>query len=113
MSAACRLGKAVRHLIHTVVSLPLLDVKVRVGRALGQALVITRLGVDLSAHKRGKLKVLEVLRHGIGAHFVPLNDVSSESCVATHGTSPVSLVEALVDILGRQLQVTVESDVQG
>lgn len=56
------------------------------------------------------LEVFQVLRHSIRAHFVPFDDVSSVLCVTTHRTGTVSLVEALGDILGGELQVSVLSN---
>lgn len=42
-------------LVNAVVSLPLLDVKVRILRTFGQALVVTRLGSHFLAHKGSEL----------------------------------------------------------
>lgn len=42
-------------LVNAVVSLPLLDVKVRILRSFGQALVVTGLGSHFSAHKGSEL----------------------------------------------------------
>lgn len=96
-----------RHLVNAVISLPLLDVKVRILRTLTQTLVITRLGTNFSADKRSELGLAEILRHDVCAHFAPFNQVSSVLCVPTHGARSVALVEAAADVLCCELEVAV------
>lgn len=47
-------------LVDAVVSLPLLDVKVRILRTFGQALVVTRLGSHFSAYEGSELHKCKV-----------------------------------------------------
>lgn len=94
-------------LVNAVVSLPLLDVKVRILRSFGQALVVTGLGSHLSAHKGSELGLAELLGNNIGADLAPLNDITTVLCVSTHGSSSVSLVEATANILGCELKMAV------
>lgn len=133
-----RIAFARRGSIHAIVPLPLLDVKVRVLRSLFQPLVVARLRLDLPRHERRELfpslrqkqrpllgilsrvsreqrPYLELLqvRHGVGPHFVPLDDVSSVLCVSAHGARPVALVEAAADVLGRELEVAVAAHGEG
>lgn len=54
---------------------------------------------------RTNLEVLQAFGHDVRPHLVPLDHVSSELGVTTHGASAVSLVEALVHILGRETQM--------
>lgn len=53
------------------------------------------------------LGVLQALGHDVRPHLMPLDDVSTELCVPTHGSRAISLVEALVDVLRRQAQMLV------
>lgn len=53
------------------------------------------------------LGLAEVLGHDVCAHFVPLDNVASVLCMATHGSRSVALVEAAANILGCELEVAV------
>jgi uncharacterized membrane protein AbrB (regulator of aidB expression) len=50
------------HLVDAVVSLPLFNVKVRILRTFGQALVVTGFGSHFSAHKGSELHKCKVSR---------------------------------------------------
>lgn len=53
-------------LVHAVVSLPLLDVEVRVAGAILQPLVVARLGPDLSVHVGSELKLARSRKSATG-----------------------------------------------
>lgn len=44
-------------------------------------------------------------RHHVRPHLLPVDHIASELGVATHGARSRTLVEALVDVLGRQRQL--------
>lgn len=91
-------------LVDTVVSLPLLNVEIGILRSLLQSFVVAWLGSNFSCNERRKLlsvrpmlnferfrrkgvvylKILQVRGHGVGAHFVPFDNVSSVLVVSTH-----------------------------
>lgn len=91
-------------LVDTIVSLPLLNVEIRILRSLLQSLVVARLGFNFSCNERRKLlfvslmlnfacfrrieifylEILQVRGHGVGAHFVPFDNVSSVLVVSSH-----------------------------
>lgn len=59
------------------------------------------------------LEILQVWRHSVCPHLVPLDHVSSVLGVATHRSCAVTLVEALVDIFDCELEVAVSTDGEG
>jgi hypothetical protein len=65
-----------------------------------------------SSSVRAHLECTQTFRHYVCAHFLILDDKASELGVPTHGSRSRSLVEALVDILGREREFAV-APVQG
>lgn len=91
-------------LIDAIVSLPLLNIEIRILWSLLETLVVARLGSDFPRDEWCELQsvkyvqkfalfghvdisyleVFQVGGHGVCAHFVPFDDVSSVLVVSTH-----------------------------